>query len=147
VALTARITWVEDRTFLGRSGSNHSVIMDTDGSAGGFGAGFRPMEMLLLGMGGCTAYDVVEILEKSRQPVEGCVVEVEAERADDFPKVFSRIKVRYVFSGPGLDPKKVERAVNLSTDKYCSATIMMAKTADVTHEIEIVDTRDSDSAA
>lgn len=139
MALSARVNWVEDRTFLGRSGSNHSVIMDTDPDSGGHNAGIRPMEMLLIGMGGCTAYDVVEILQKSRQPVEGCVVELEAERADDFPKVFTRIQVRYIISGRGLDPKKVERAVSLSADKYCSATIMMAKTADVSHEIEIVE--------
>ena len=139
MALTARVNWVEDRTFLGRSGSGHSVIMDTDPDSGGHDAGIRPMEMLLLGMGGCTAYDVVEILEKGRQPVEGCVVELEADRADDFPKVFTRIQVRYIISGRGLDPKKVERAVSLSADKYCSATIMMAKTADVSHEIEIVE--------
>ena len=139
MALSARVNWAGERTFVGRSGSRHSVIMDTDQESGGHDAGVRPMEMLLLGMGGCTAYDVVEILEKGRQPVEGCVVELEAERADDFPKVFTRIRVRYVISGRGLDPKKVERAVGLSTDKYCSATIMMAKTADVSHEIEIVE--------
>lgn len=139
MALTARVNWAGDRTFLGRSGSNHSVIMDTDPDSGGHDAGIRPMEMLLIGMGGCTAYDVVEILEKGRQPVEGCVVELEADRAGDFPKVFTRIRVRYIISGRGLDPKKVERAVSLSADKYCSATIMMAKTADVSHEIEIVE--------
>ena len=139
MALSAHINWAGDRTFLGRSGSNHSVIMDTDEQSGGHDAGVRPMEMLLLGMGGCTAYDVVEILIKGRQPVEGCVVELEADRADDFPKVFTRIQVRYIISGRGLDPAKVERAVSLSTDKYCSATIMMGKTADISHEIEIVE--------
>ena len=120
MAMQARIKWVEDRTFLGRSGSNHSVIMDADADGGGHNAGIRPMEMLLLGMGGCTAYDVVSILEKMRQPVEGCVIEVEATRADDFPKVFTDIRVRYVLSGRGLDPKKVEDAVSLSWRVSCA---------------------------
>ena len=113
--------------------------MDVDADTGGHDAGVRPLEMLLLGMGGCTAYDVVHILQKGRQPVEGCTVELEAERADEEPRVFTRIQVKYVISGRGLDADKVERAVELSTDKYCSATIMLGKTADITHEIEIVD--------
>ncbi len=140
MTLNARVSWAEDRTFIGRSGSSHSVIMDVDSGSGGHDAGVRPLEMLLLGMGGCTAYDVVDILEKGHQPVAGCVVELEAERARDLPRVFATIQVSYVISGPGLDPKKVERAVKLSTDKYCSATIMLGKTADITHNIEIVDT-------
>jgi len=139
MTMQAHVKWVEDRTFLGRSGSNHSVIMDGDSEGGGRNAGFRPMEMLLLGMGGCTAYDVVSILEKMRQPVQGCVVELKAERSDDHPKVFTNIRVRYIISGRGLDPKKVDRAVNLSNDSYCSATIMLAKTATVSHEIEIIE--------
>ena len=139
MALKARVSWVGDRTFLGRSGSSHSVIMDVDEDSGGHDAGVRPMEMLLLGMGGCTAYDVVHILQKGREPVEGCIVELEAERAGEEPRVFTRIKVKYVISGRGLDASKVERAVELSTDKYCSATIMLGKTADISHEIEIVD--------
>ena len=140
MALRARVSWAEDRTFIGRSGSSHSVIMDVDSGSGGHDAGVRPLEMLLLGMGGCTAYDVVDILEKGRQPVAGCVVELEAERAPDLPRVFATIRVRYVVSGPGLDPEKVARAVELSSDKYCSATIMLGKTADITHDIEIIDT-------
>ncbi len=139
MAMQARVKWVEERTFLGRSGSNHSVIMDADADGGGRNAGIRPMEMLLLGMGGCTAYDVVSILEKMRQPVEDCVVEVEAERSDDDPKLFTDIRVRYVFSGRRLDPKKVNRAVGLSNDKYCSATIILAETATISHEIEIIE--------
>ena len=139
MALKAQVSWVGDRTFLGRSGSSHSVIMDVDADSGGHDAGVRPMEMMLLGMGGCTAYDVVHILQKGREPVECCIVELEAERADEEPRVFTRIQVKYVISGRGLDAKKVERAVKLSADKYCSATIMLGKTADITHEIEIVD--------
>lgn len=137
--MKARIKWVEDRTFLGRAGSNNSVIMDKDVESGGHGAGFRPMEMILLGMGGCTGYDVVDILEKMREPVDDCVIELEAERADDHPTVFTKVRIRYIISGRGLNPKKVERAVSLSSEKYCPATIMIGKTAEVVHEIEIVD--------
>ena len=139
MALKAQVSWVGDRTFLGRSGSSHSVIMDVDADSGGHNAGVRPMEMMLLGMGGCTAFDVVHILQKGREPVEGCIVELEGERANEEPRVFTRIQVKFVISGRGLDVKKVERAVELSADKYCSATIMLEKTAKITHEIEIVD--------
>jgi putative redox protein len=138
--MKARVKWVQDRTFLGESGSGHSMVMDGDPAGGGRDLGIRPMEALLLGMGGCTAYDVVEILEKSREAVEDCVIELDAERAEDIPKVFTKIVVRYIVSGRNLDPGKVERAVKLSAETYCSATIMLGKTAEVTHEIEIVDT-------
>jgi putative redox protein len=137
--MEARVKWVQDRTFLGESGSGHSVVMDGAPEAGGRDLGVRPMEMLLLGMGGCTAFDVVDILAKGREPVEDCVVLIDGERAEEIPKVFTRIKVRYVVTGTGLNPAKVERAVKLSAEKYCSATIMLEKTATVTHEIEIVD--------
>ena len=138
--MKARVKWVQDRTFLGESGSGHSMVMDGDPAGGGRDLGIRPMEALLLGMGGCTAYDVVEILEKSREAVEDCVIELDAERAEDIPKVFTKIVVRYIVSGRNLDPGKVERAVKLSAKTYCSATIMLGKTAEVTHEIEIIDT-------
>lgn len=138
--MKARVKWVQDRTFLGESGSGHSMVMDGDPAGGGRDLGIRPMEALLLGMGGCTAYDVVEILEKSREAVEDCVIELDAERAEDIPKVFTKIIVRYIVSGRNLDPGKVERAVKLSAETYCSATIMLGKTAEVTHEIEIIDT-------
>ncbi|MFP6711038.1 MAG: OsmC family protein [Rhodospirillales bacterium] len=138
--MKARVKWVQDRTFLGESGSGHSMVMDGDPAGGGRDLGIRPMEALLLGMGGCTAYDVVEILEKSREAVEDCVIELDAERAEDIPKVFTKIVVRYIVSGRNLDPGKVERAVKLSAETYCSATIMLGKTAEVTHEIEIIDT-------
>ena len=138
--MKARVKWVQDRTFLGESGSGHSVVMDGDPAGGGRDLGIRPMEALLLGMGGCTAYDVVDILEKSRQAVEDCAIEIEADRAEEIPKVFTKIVVRYIVTGRNLDPKKVERAVNLSAETYCSATIMLGKTAEITHEIEIVDT-------
>ncbi len=111
----ATVKWVKDRVFEGTSGSGHSVTMSGAPAEGEADAGIRPMEMMLLGMGGCTAYDVVDILEKGRQPVEGCVVEVEGERAETIPKVYTRIHTTYVVSGRGLDPAKVARAVSLST--------------------------------
>ena len=138
--MKARVKWVQDRTFFGESGSGHSMVMDGDPAGGGRDLGIRPMEALLLGMGGCTAYDVVDILEKSRQAIEDCAIEIEADRAEEIPKVFTKIVVRYIVTGRNLDPKKVERAVNLSSETYCSATIMLGKTAEITHEIEIVDT-------
>ncbi len=137
--MDARIKWVEERTFVGESGSGHSVVMDGDPAAGGRNLGIRPMETLLMGMGGCTAYDVVDILEKSRQKVTDCVIEMTADRAEDIPKVFTKIALKYIVTGVDLDPKKVERAVNLSAEKYCSASIMLGKTAEITHEIEIVE--------
>jgi putative redox protein len=138
-AMKTRVKWIEDRTFLGQSGSGHSVIMGGAATGGGPDAGVRPMEMLLLGLGGCTAYDVVDIPEKSRQPVSDVAIEIEGERAGDIPKVFTEIHVRYIVTGAGLDPAKVERAVSLSADKYCSATVMLGASAKITHAIEIVD--------
>ena len=126
--------------FVGESGSGHAVVLDGAPEAGGRNLGVRPMEMLLIGLGGCTAFDVVMILKRSREPVTDCVVEMEADRAETEPKVFTRIQMRYRISGRGLDPKKVERAVNLSAEKYCSATAMLAKTAQISHEIAIIDT-------
>ena len=126
-------------TFVGESGSGHSVVMDGAPEAGGRNLGIRPMEMLLLGLGGCTAFDVVSILRKSRQNVADCEVEIEAERANEVPRVFTDIKIHFIISGKDLDPAKVERAVNLSADKYCSASRMLEKAAKITHDFEIVD--------
>ena len=137
--MEARVKWVERRTFLGESGSGHSVVMDGPPDAGGRDLGVRPMEMLLLGMGGCTAFDVVDILQKGREPVEDVVIELSGERSEEIPKVFTRIDVKYIITGKGLNPDKVERAVRLSAEKYCSATIMMGATAEITHTIEIVE--------
>ncbi len=136
--MKARIKWIENVSFVGESGSGHSVIMDGAPDAGGRNLGFRPMEMLLLGLGGCSAFDVVMILKRGRERVTDCIVEIEAERADTEPKVFTKIAMRYIVTGHELDPRKVERAVNLSADKYCSATAIMNKTAQITHTIEIV---------
>ncbi|SCZ61409.1 OsmC family protein [Thiohalomonas denitrificans] len=137
--MKARIKWVEQATFLGEADSGHAVVMDGPPEHGGRNLGVRPMEMLLLGMGGCTAFDVVHILKKSRQPVSDCVAEIEAERADSDPKVFTRIHVHFVVTGQDLDPGRVKRAVDLSADKYCSASIMLGKVAEITHGFEIVE--------
>jgi putative redox protein len=139
--MKARVKWVEAATFLGESGSGHAVVMDGPPEGGGRDLGIRPMEMLLLGMGGCTAYDVVHILKKARQPVTDCVVELEAERAAAEPKVFTRIHVHFVVTGDGLSEKQVSRAVTLSAEKYCSASIMLGKVADITHDFTLRDTR------
>lgn len=135
--MKARIKWVEGAAFLGESGSGHAVLMDGPPESGGRNLGVRPMEMLLLGMGGCTAFDVVHILKKQRQPVRDCVLELEAERAAEDPKVFTRIRVRYIVSGRGLSATHVERAVQLSADKYCSASIMLGMSAAISHDIVI----------
>jgi putative redox protein len=137
--MKARIKWIEGASFAGQSESGHTVVMDGPPDAGGQNLGVRPMEMLLLGMGGCTAFDVVHILRKSRQPVTDCVAEIDAVRADTDPKVFTRIHVHFVITGKGLDPKRVEQAVTLSAEKYCSASIMLGKVAEVTHDFEIVE--------
>lgn len=135
--MKARIKWVEDATFLGEAGSGHALVMDGPPESGGRNLGPRPMEMLLLGMGGCTAFDVIMILKKSRQPVTDCVVEISAERAEQAPKVFTRIHVHFVVTGRGLAEKQVERAVQLSAEKYCSASIMLGKAAEISHDFEI----------
>jgi putative redox protein len=137
--MKARIKWIEGVSFAGQSESGHTVVMDGPPDAGGQNLGVRPMEMLLLGMGGCTAFDVVLILRKSRQPVTDCVAEIDAERAATDPKVFTRIHVHFIITGKGLDPKRVDQAVKLSAEKYCSASIMLGKVAEVTHDFEIVE--------
>ncbi len=137
--MNVRIKWVEGRTFLGETDGGHAVVMDTKPEFGGRNLGPNPMQMLLLGMGGCTSIDVVSILEKARQKVIDCVAEIDAERADSTPKVFTRIHVHFVVTGRGLDESKVANAIQLSAEKYCSASIMLAKMADITHDFEIVE--------
>lgn len=137
--MKARIQWLQDRAFTGVSGSGHAVVMGSITGSEGRTIGPSPMEMVLMGVGGCTAFDVVHILEKSHQPVEGCVVELESERAATDPMVFTRVHMRFVVTGRGLDAAKVERAVKLSAETYCSASAMIGKTAEITHEIEVVD--------
>ena len=137
--MKARVKWVEKRTFLGESGSGHSVVMDGAPDSGGRDLGIRPMETLLLGMGGCTAFDVVHILEKARETVIDCELEIEADRAEEDPKVFTQIKIRYIVSGKNLSRDKVQRAVDLSAEKYCSASIMLGKVANISHEVVLRD--------
>ena len=137
--MKARVKWVADAMFVGESGSGHSVVMDGPPEGGGRDLGIRPMEMLLLGTGGCTAYDVVSILKKSRQLVDDCVIELSAERADSVPAVFTAIHIHFVISGKGLTDKAVKRAVELTAEKYCSASIMLGQVAEITHDYEIID--------
>lgn len=136
--MKARIKWIQDVMFLGESGSGHSVVMDGAPDAGGRNLGVRPMEMLLLGLGGCSAFDVMLILKRGRESVTDCVVDIDAERATTDPKVFTKIELHYTVTGHALDRKKVERAVQLSAEKYCSASFIMAKTAQLSHTITLV---------
>lgn len=135
--MKARVKWIEDMSFMGEAGSGHALVMDGPPESGGKNRGLRPMEMLLLGMGGCTAFDVVSILRKARQEVTDCVVELEAERAESAPKVFTRIRVHYLVTGRNVQEAQVKRAIGLSADKYCSASVMLGKTAEIVHEYEI----------
>jgi len=125
-------------SFVGESDSGHSVVMDGAPDAGGRDLGVRPMEMLLLGLGGCTSFDVVSILRKSRQQIVDCEAEIEAERAAEIPKVFTKIHLHFIVSGNNLDPAKVRKAIELSADKYCSASKMLEKVAAITHDFEVV---------
>ena len=137
--MKARIKFVENVTFLAESGTGHAMVIDGAPAEGGRNLGPRPLELLLMGLGSCTAFDVVLILRKGRQEVTDCVVEVEAERAATDPKVFTRIHMHYRVAGRGLAPAKVERAIALSAEKYCSASAMMSKTATITHDWEVVE--------
>lgn len=136
--MKARIKWVEQVSFLGETESGHAVLMDGPTEGGGRNLGPRPMEMVLIGTGGCTTYDVLHILKKGRQQVTDCVVEIEAERASEDPKIFTKIHFHFVVTGKDLKPEQVERAIKLSAEKYCSASIMLGKVADITHDFEIV---------
>lgn len=135
--MKARIKWVEDMMFVGESGSGHALVIDGPPEYGGRNLGIRPMELLLQGLGGCTASDVMLILKKSRQQVTDCVVEIEAGRAETEPKVFTHIHVHFIVTGVGLKENVVKRAVQLSAEKYCSASIMLGKTAEISHDFEI----------
>jgi len=135
--MKARIKWLENVAFVAESESGHAMVMDGAPEGGGRNLGPRPMETLLMGTGGCTAYDVVHILKKSRANVSDCVLEIDAERAASDPKVFTKIHFHFVVTGKGLKPQQVERAVQLSAEKYCSASIMLGKTAAITHDFEV----------
>jgi putative redox protein len=138
--MKATIRWVDGAMFLGESGSGHTVVMDGPESSGGRNMGLRPMEMVLIGTGGCSSYDVVSILKKSRQQVSDCIAEVEATRADATPAVFETIHLHFKVSGKDLSEKQVERAVSLSAEKYCSASIMLAAGGvKITHSFEVIE--------
>lgn len=137
--MKARVKWVQDVMFVGESGSGHAVVMDGAPEGGGRNLGFRPMELVLLGTGGCTAYDVVTILRKQRQDIVDVVAEMNAERAETDPKVFTKIHIHFVVKGRGVSETHVKRAIELSAEKYCSASIMLKKSAEITHDFEIVE--------
>ena len=137
--MKAKIKWVEDVMFMGQSGSGHAVVMDGPPELGGKNMGIRPMEMMLMGLGGCTAFDVMLILKRSRQEVTDCVAELSAERAETDPKVFTKIHIHFIVTGKNLKEKMIQRAVELSATKYCSASIMLAQTVDITHDYEMIE--------
>jgi len=135
--MKARIKWVEEVMFVGESGSGHSLVIDGPPEHGGRNMGIRPMELLLQGLGGCTAFDVMMILKKARQPVQDCVVELEAQRAETEPKVFTKIHIHFIVTGAGVSEKHLQRAIKLSAEKYCSASIMLGQVAEITHDYEL----------
>lgn len=135
--MKVRVKWIEDVAFMGESETGHAVILDGSPENGGRNIGMRPMEMLLIGMGGCTSFDVVTILKKSRQSIVDCVAEISAERANEVPKVFTKIHVHFIVTGHDLNEGQVSRAVKLSAEKYCSASIMLGKSVEITHGYEI----------
>ena len=137
--MQATIQWANKVKFIGSSGSGHSVVIDGPPDKGGENTGMRPMELVLMGLGAAASVDVVSILQKSRTGLVDCRTELTAERADEIPQVFTRIHLHFVVSGKSLSEKQVERAINLSAEKYCSASIMIGKTATITHDFEIVE--------
>jgi putative redox protein len=136
--MQATVKWIDGRSFVGESGSGHSVVMDGPADHGGRNIGIRPMEMILLGVGGCSSYDVMDILQKGRHEVTDCIAELTAERVDAVPSVFSKIHLHFKVTGKNLKDKVVERAVKLSAEKYCSASIMLGKSVDITHDFEVI---------
>ena len=136
--MQATVKWIDGRSFLGESGSGHTVVMDGPADHGGRNIGIRPMEMILLGVGGCSSYDVMDILQKGRHEVIDCVAELTAERVDTVPSVFSKIHLHFKVTGKNLKDPIVERAVKLSAEKYCSASIMLGKSVDITHDFEVI---------
>lgn len=135
--MNTRVKWLDNMSFVGESASGHSVVMDGPPEAGGRNLGIRPMEMLLLGLGGCSSFDIVSMLKKGKQDLVDCEVEISAQRADSEPKVFTKIHMHFIISGNDLSEKRVVRAIELSAEKYCSASIMLGKTAEITHDYEL----------
>ncbi|MDH5425847.1 MAG: OsmC family protein [Gammaproteobacteria bacterium] len=138
--MKARVKWLDHMTFVGESESGHSVVMDGPPQAGGRNLGIRPMEMILLGLGGCSSFDVVSILKKTRQDISDCQVEITAERALTDPKVYTKIHAHFIVTGNNLSDSQVAKAVALSADKYCSVSIMLSATVDISHDYEIIET-------
>ncbi len=139
--MECKVKWVgEAMAFLAETGSNHTLVMDAPPEAGGHNMAPRPMELLLAGAGGCTAFDVVSILRKGRHAISACEVSLSAERAESDPKVFTRIHFHFRISGKALKPEAVARAIALSQEKYCSASIMLAQSAEISHDFEIIET-------
>ncbi|AZN38209.1 OsmC family protein [Iodobacter ciconiae] len=139
--MKVRVKWVEEVSFLAQSESGHAVLMDGPPEGGGRNLGPRPMEMVLMGTAGCSAYDVIHILKKGRADVRDCVVDVDAERAETEPKVFTKIHLHYTVTGKNLKTEHVERAIKLSAEKYCSASIMLAKSVIITHDFVVIETQ------
>lgn len=137
--MNVRVKWLDHMSFVGESGSGHSVVMDGAPEDGGRNLGVRPMEMVLLGLGGCATFDVVLILKRARQKVEDCQVLIEAERAGEIPKVFTKINIVFQVKGTNLSEKQVAKAVSMSADKYCSVSKMLEHTAEITHSYEIIE--------
>ena len=133
------VKWIDGMLMVGKSDSGHAIVMDGPPEIGGENLGVRPMEMLLLGMAGCTMIDVVSTLKKMREDVVDCQTQVSADRSEEYPKVFINIHVHFVFKGKQLNPSKVDKAIKLSAEKYCSASIMLGKTAVITHDFEIIE--------
>lgn len=138
--MKATVKWVDGVMFVGESGSGHAVVMDGPPDHGGRNMGFRPMEMLLLGVGGCSAFDVVQILQKGKNDIVDCITELTAERVDAVPAVFSKIHLHFIVKGRNLKEAVVERAIKLSAEKYCSASIMLGKAGvEITHDFEVIE--------
>tara|TARA_R110002072_G_scaffold76158_2_gene178906 strand:- start:2301 stop:2717 length:417 start_codon:yes stop_codon:yes gene_type:complete len=138
--MKVRVKWIEDVAFLGETESGHGLVIDGAPAAGGRNLGARPLEMLLLGVGGCSAFDVVLILKKMREPIEDVIADVTAERADNDPKVFTKLHLHFKVKGKGLSENKVKQAIQLSAEKYCSASIMLGKAVDITHDFKVIET-------
>jgi len=136
--MKSRVKWLDNMSFVGESASGHSVVMDGPLEAGGRNLGIRPMEMLLLGLGGCSSFDVLSILKKGRQTISNCEVEITAQRADTEPRVFTKIHLHFILEGKELNETKVAKAIALSAEKYCSAFNMLEKTANITYDYKVI---------
>ena len=137
--IEAKITLVQDMQFSGQATSGHTLSMDADNESGGHNAGFRPMELLLVGFGGCSGMDVISILRKKRQPVVGLEINVKGEKTEDYPKIYKEVHIEYIVKGKGVEKEAVERAIALSLDKYCSVGATLAKAGTITHSYKIIE--------